>query len=211
MTCCSGTQGQKARTARRHPYRRAAATRTPSVYGRTARRVITHPCRCRAAGPGSVQRARTRGVDGAEFSLGHGWRPSGTWRVWCCASPLAPRVCVRHVIQSNSVGLLLDRTDGRRLPGADQSSFPGIRHAIWAHLRILTDITDSKPRAQAGQEDRKRVAFGTMTHARRGNSSPAELAGPPSVRALADEQRHHRTGQCIRGPNPCCSSARVSP
>jgi len=70
---------QKARTAGRHPCRRAAATSTPvCVYGRTARRVITHPCCCRAAGPGSVHRARTTAMGRprarqAVFSLGHAW------------------------------------------------------------------------------------------------------------------------------------------
>jgi hypothetical protein len=90
----------------------------------------------------------------AEFSLGHGWRPSGTWRL-CCASTPASRVCVRHVIRSNSVGLLPDRTDGRRLWRAQISRHfsrdSGMRSG--RTCGVLTGITDSKPRARAAGQD----------------------------------------------------------
>lgn len=85
--------------------------------------------------------------------------------------------------------------------GADQSSFPGIRHAIWAPLRILTDITDSKPRAKAGQGQEEGGVWDHETDARQA-TTPRLLSSlvhhPSGLLPNADEQRHHR----IRGPNP---------
>jgi len=120
-----------------------------SVYGRTARRLITHPCRsaverqvpapCSAHGrAASMARTSTGPTTGAP----RGVQP----RPWLASvrdlasllrfnSGFACLCASCYPIQQRRSS---PRPDGRTtaVAGADQSSFQqGFRHAIWAHLR----------------------------------------------------------------------------
>lgn len=112
----SGSRHSHPYRTHHHPYRRAAGTPTPVSVCTGARRDASSLPRA------AVERHQARRPC---KPLGHGCRPSGTWRLCRASTPPASRVRVRHPIQQPE-----DRTDD----GCGGRRSVVISAEIWAHL-----------------------------------------------------------------------------